>query len=191
MQKSILIAIIALAALPQAAFGADRPARLDPDHSSATFTVRHLLLTKVSGTIAIKDTTIVFGEGNALKEADATLDLATIDTHQDQRDGDLRSARWFDVATYPLLTFKSTKIEPGAAGAFHITGDLTFHGVTKPVSFDAAYLGTIKDGRGRTHLGYSATFTIDRTAWNLGPTFPPTIVSNDVTIDLEIDAIEG
>jgi polyisoprenoid-binding protein YceI len=191
MKTTILLTLVALGALPLPAFAADTPARLDPDHSSANFSVTHLTLTKVHGTIAIKDAKIVVGDDHALKEADATLDLSTVDTHQPDRDADLRSAHWFDVANYPLMTFKSTSIAPGANGSTHIAGDLTFHGVTKPVSFDAAYTGTVKDGRGRTHVGYSAAITLDRTDWNLGLNYPPAIVGHEITIDLEVDAIEG
>jgi polyisoprenoid-binding protein YceI len=190
MKTAPLFALVAFGALALPAL-ADISAHLDPPHSSATFSVRHLTLTKVSGTIVIKEATIVLGDDHSLKEADATLDLATIDTGTADRDRDLRSARWFDVADYPLMTFKSTSIAPGANGSTHVTGDLSFHGITKPVSFDAAYTGTVTDGRGQTHVGYSAIFTLDRTNWNLGPGFPALIVGHDVTIDIEVDAIEG
>jgi polyisoprenoid-binding protein YceI len=171
-----------------AALAAAPAATVDPDHTSASFSVRHLTLTTVSGTIGIKDATIVLGDKNLLKEADATLDLQTIDTHETDRDKDLRSGRWFDVANDPLMTFKSTKIDPGPGDTMTITGDLTFHGVTKPVTLSAKYEGSVKDQKGVTHLGYSATTTIDRTAWGIGANFPPAIVGNDVTITLELEA---
>ena len=89
------------------------------------------------------------------------------------------------------MTFKSTKVDPGSDGAMTVSGDLTFHGVTKPVTLAAKYEGSVKDGRGRTHVAYSATGTLDRTAWNLGTSFPALLVGDDVTITLEFEAIEG
>jgi polyisoprenoid-binding protein YceI len=163
-------------------------ATVDLAHTSASFSVRHLTLTTVTGRIGVKEVTLVLGDGNVPKEADATLDLQAIDTHETDRDDDLRSPRWFDVANYPLMTFKSTKIESGADGTISITGDLTFHGVTKPVTLAAKYEGSVKDQKGVTHIGYSATTTLDRTAWGLGPNFPPAVVGNDVTINLELEA---
>jgi polyisoprenoid-binding protein YceI len=179
---------LGIALASPAALAAAPTATVDPAHTSASFSVRHLTLTTVTGTIAIKDATIVLGDGNLLKEADATLDLQTIDTHETDRDNDLRSDHWFEVAKYPLMTFKSTKIEPGPGGTMNITGDLTFHGVTNPVTLAAKYEGSIKDQKGVTHLGYSATTTVDRTAWGLGPNFPPVVVGNDVTLTLELEA---
>jgi polyisoprenoid-binding protein YceI len=71
-----------------------------------------------------------------------------------------------------------------------IDGDLTMHGVTKPVSLAAKYEGTVKDPRGRTHVGYSATVTIDRTLWGIGTNYPPAVVGNDITITIELEALE-
>ena len=133
----------------------------------------------------------MLGDGGELREADATFDLKTIDTHESDRDNDLRSARWFDVATYPLMTFKSTKIEAGPNGALTIAGDLSFHGVTKPVTLNAKFEGSIKDQKGRTHIGFSATTSFDRTDWNLGAGFPAVIVGHSITVNLEVEAIEG
>jgi polyisoprenoid-binding protein YceI len=165
-------------------------AKVDPAHTSATFSVKHLTLTTVSGTIQLKAADIALGDNNVLTQADATLDLATIDTHEMDRDADLRSDHWFDVTKYPEMTFKSTKIT-GNAAAMSIVGDLTFHGVTKSVTLDGKYEGSVKDNHGRTHVGYSATGTVDRTAWNLGPNFPVVMVGNDITITIELEAIEA
>jgi len=90
-----------------------------------------------------------------------------------------------------VMTFKSKKVETAPDGTMTVTGDLTFHGVTKPVTLAAKYEGSVKDGRGRTHVGYNATGTLDRTAWNLGSNFPAALIGNDVTITLEFEAIEG
>jgi polyisoprenoid-binding protein YceI len=190
MKTTAILTLAALCALPSLASAAEVTGKLDPDHSSANFTVTHLTIAKVHGTIAIKDATIVLGDGHTLKSADATLDLTMIDTHQSQRDSDLRSQRWFDVADHPVMTFKSTSVRPGPNGTTLVTGDLTIRGITKSVSLTATYNGTVTDPRGRTHDGFSAIGTVDRTGWNLGATFPPVVVGSDVTIDLELDVIE-
>jgi polyisoprenoid-binding protein YceI len=181
-------ALLAFAAGPACA--ADVTLHADMD-TTASFSVKHYTLTTVAGTIGVKEATIVAGDDHVIKEASATLDLNALDTHSSDRDGDLKSDKWFDVATYPTMTFKSTKVDPGSDGAMTVSGDLTFHGVTKPVTLAAKYEGSVKDGRGRTHVAYSATGTLDRTAWNLGTSFPALLVGDDVTITLEFEAIEG
>ena len=87
------------------------------------------------------------------------------------------------------MIFKSSKIT-GDAKAMTIAGDLTFHGVTKPVTLSGKYVGSIVDGRGRTHVGYSATTTFDRTQWGLGMSFPAVIVGNDITVKIDVEAVQ-
>jgi polyisoprenoid-binding protein YceI len=184
---------LAVVAVSIVAFGLPRLARaeldVDPAHTSATFSVKHLTLTTVSGSIAVKDATIAIAPDGTLTSAKADLDLTTIDTKFADRDADLKSDHWFDVAQYPTMTFASTKIT-GDKSAMTVAGNLTFHGKTNPVTLVAKYDGSVTDPRGRTHRGYSATGTLDRTAWNLGPNYPPAIVGNDVTLTLELEAIE-
>lgn len=179
-------AVLAALALPIAA-RAD--VSVDPAHTSATFSTKHLTLTTVSGTIGVKDATIAIGRDDTLTAAKADLDLATIDTKVADRDNDLKSDHWFDVAKYPTMTFVSTKIS-GDKNAMTVAGNLTFHGKTNPVTLTAKYEGTVKDPRGRTHLGYSATGTIDRTLWGIGTNFPSAVVGNDIAITIELEAIQ-
>jgi polyisoprenoid-binding protein YceI len=162
---------------------------VDPAHTSASFSVKHLTLTTVSGTIGVKDATIAVAPDGALTAVHADLDLTTIDTKVADRDSDLKSDHWFDVQHDPTMTFASTKIT-GDPKAMTVLGNLTFHGKTNPVTLSAVYQGSITDRRGRTHRGYTATGTIDRTAWGLGPSFPPAIVADDITITIELEAIE-
>ncbi len=123
----------------------------------------------------------------------ATLDVKAIDTKTADRDADLRSDNWFDVSKYPTITFKSTSIVPGLNGAFTMNGDLTMHGVTKPVTLTGKVEGSVVDSHGRRHVGYSATGTIDRRDFGLnwGKTTPggALIAGNDVTITLNAEAI--
>jgi polyisoprenoid-binding protein YceI len=161
---------------------------VDPNHTSATFSVKHLTLTTVSGKIAVKDATIALAPDDTLTSARADLDLSTIDTQVADRDDDLKSDHWFDVATYPTMTFQSTKIT-GDKTALTVVGNLTFHGKTNPITLTAKYEGTIKDPRGRTHIGYTATGVINRALWDLGPNFPTAVVANEITITIELEAI--
>src|SRR5258708_20533439 len=112
--------------------------QIDPNHSSAQFAVRHLTIstvrgafTKVSGTVQLDDKDI------AKSSVDVTIDAASVDTRVPDRDNDLRSDHFFDVAKYPTITFKSKKVEQVGAGKLRITGDLTIHGTTKEVALDA------------------------------------------------------
>ena len=143
---------------------------IDPNHTSATFSVKHLTLTTVSGKIALKDATIAIAADDTLTSAHADLDLSTIDTQVADRDDDLKSDRWFDIAKYPTMTFESTKIT-GDKSALTVAGNLTFHGKTNPVILTAKYEGSIKDPRGRTHIGYVATGIVDRSLWISARTF--------------------
>lgn len=162
---------------------------VDPNHTSATFSVKHLTLTTVSGKVPIKSATLGIAADDTLTSVKTALDVTGIDTGNAQRDGDLRSERWFDVAKYPVMTFTSTKIT-GSKDAMTVAGDLSFNGVTSPISLAAKFEGSVKDERGRTHLGYTATGTIDRTTWKLGANFPAVVVGNDVTITIQAEVVE-
>jgi polyisoprenoid-binding protein YceI len=165
----------------------------DPNHSGAEFVVTHLTISHVHGTIPVTSWSGTNGPGNVPTSLVATLDVKAIDTKTADRDADLRSDNWFDVSKYPTMTFKSTSIVPGSAGTFTMNGDLTMHGVTKPVTLAGKVEGAIVDSHGRRHVGYSATGTLDRRDFGLnwGKTTPGggLIVSNDVTITLNAEAI--
>lgn len=189
MFRRTLLAAALGAALAAPAAAADFG--VDPAHSQATFTVTHLTVTKVSGQIPIQSAAVSAGPNDLPTKIDATLDLKGVDTREPDRDKDLRSDDFFDVAKYPTMTFASKKIE-SAPGGFTVSGDLTFHGVTKPVTLAGRLEGKVTDGKGRTHLGYSATTTIDRRDWGLNwgkTTGGALIVGNDVTINLTVEAV--
>ena len=177
----------ALSSLP--AF-ADVTATVDLNHTSAAFSVKHLTISTVSGVIPLKDARVSLGSGNIPTSAEAVFDITKVDTKVEKRDNDLRSERFFDVTKYPDMTFKSTKITPGEGTTFTMTGDLTMHGVTKPVTLSGKFEGSVKDNQGKTHLGYNAYTTVDRTQWGIGSAFPPYVVGNDITINLQVEAIQ-
>src|SRR4051812_8387252 len=109
---------------------------IDASHSHATFAVRHMVVSTVKGKFNVLRGTLNLDQANpASSWIEAEVDAASIDTNEAKRDDHLRSADFFDTEKYPKITFKSTKVEPAGANEYKVTGDLTMHGVTKPVVF--------------------------------------------------------
>ena len=140
----------------------------DQMHSSVNFTVRHMVVSKVRGRFAKWDGTLAMDEKDPSGgSVDVAIDAASIDTGVDQRDGHLRSPDFFDVERYPTITYRSTRVEKAGAGALKVTGDLTMHGVTRPVVLDVEYAGSTKDPWGGERAGFSARAQIDRKDFGL------------------------
>jgi polyisoprenoid-binding protein YceI len=160
----------------------------DPVHSSANFTAIHLGFSHVNGVIPILSASVVVPDGSNIPSvARAALDPSGIDTRVARRDADLVSAHFFDVATYPKMSFASTKIAARDATHFSAIGDLTMHGQTHPVTLACEYLGRGPGlSAGELRIAYTCKTTVDRTQWGMNLFYP--VVSN--AIDLEID-IEG
>lgn len=162
---------------------------VDPVHSTAQFTARHFGIVPVIGTIPIRSASLTLvGDSQIPTAASAELDASKLDTHDDRRDGDLRSAHFFDVASTPDLRFVSTKVDGNDPKHFTINGSLTMHGQTHPVVLNAQVVASGKSPRGRSMIAYAATATIDRTQW--GMTYGPLIVGNSVDISLNVEADE-
>ncbi len=160
---------------------------VDPNHTTAQFTARHFGIVPVIGTIPVKKAVVKLESGSQIPlELSAELDPSNVDTHNGMRDNDLRSGHYFDVATYPNMTFQSTKISGTDPKHFTIYGDLTMHGQTRPVALNAGVAGAGKSPRGRSIIAYAATGTIDRTQWGMG--FGPVIVGNSIDISLNVEA---
>ena len=165
---------------------------IDSAHSSAQFSVRHMMVATVRGEFASTKGTVRWdGKDLATAVVEATIDATTINTREPKRDAHLRSADFFDVEKFPTLTFKSTKVEPVAPGKLRMTGDLTIRGVTKPVVFDVeGPTQTIKDNRGNQRVGASATATINRKdfglTWNNVIESGGVVVSDEVKIVLDV-----
>jgi polyisoprenoid-binding protein YceI len=166
---------------------------LDAAHSTAAFVVRHLMIAKVRGHFnGITGSIQLPAAGHLPVSVEAVIDASTVDTRDAQRDGHLRSPDFFDVATHPQLTFRSTRIE-GTEQAFRLTGDLTIHGTTREVTFDATFEGAATDPWGNQRISYEATAQISRLAF--GMSFNQTLetggvmVSDEVKIELNVEAI--
>ncbi|TMA39769.1 MAG: YceI family protein [Deltaproteobacteria bacterium] len=167
---------------------------LDPAHSSVQFSVRHLMVSNVRGEFGKLSGTVQGDEADPThSKIEAEIDAASINTRIEKRDTHLRSADFLDVAKYPKITFVSTKIEPAGAGHFKVSGDLTLHGVTRPVVLDVeGPTPEIKDPWGKTRAGAQATAKIDRKdfgiAWNQTLDAGGVAVGDEVTITIDVEA---
>ena len=161
------IAIAIVVALPVLA-NADTW-QMDPAHTNVEFTVRHMMISNVKGQFQKTSGTItVNGNDPASAKIDATIDASSIDTRVDKRDMHLKSPAFLDVDKFPTITFKSTKVEADGPNKWKVTGDLTLHGVTKPVVLDVEGTGApINDPMGNTRAGASATTKIKRSDFGL------------------------
>lgn len=163
---------------------------LDPTHSEVSFSVRHLAISKVKGSFESFDASLVTAEDHTASKVTASIDVASVNTNQKDRDGHLQSGDFFLAGEHPTMTFVSTSIEEKGDDAFLVHGDLTLRGVTKPVTLKSEFGGLVVDGYGQTKLGFSATTKIDRTefgvTWNAALEAGGFTLGNDVTVTLEI-----
>lgn len=171
------------------AFGQSTVWRLDPPHSAAQFSVRHMGISTVRGTFTKVNGTVTYDPSDLAKTAvDVSIDAASVDSRVEKRDNDLRSDHFLDVQKYPTITFKST--EPAGEGKVKVSGDLTIHGVTKPVVLNIEGPSQpMKDPMGNTHMGASATTMINRS--DFGMTFMQGMVGNEVNITIDVELVNG
>ena len=142
--------------------------KIDPAHSSVEFAVRHLMIATVRGRFgALSGTVKGLDGGTTAPELDVSIDVATIDTRQPQRDEHLRSADFFDAARFPNITFRARRVDGNLKGAFRIIGDLTIRGVTREVVLDVESQGQGADPWGGYRAGFSATGKLDRRDFGL------------------------
>ena len=163
---------------------------LDPPHSAAQFSVRHMGISTVRGTFTKVGGVVVDDPSDRSKASvDVTIDASSLDTRVDMRDKDLRSEHYFEVVKYPTITFKSKRVEAAGAGKLKVTGDLTMHGVTKEVVLDVdGPTPPMKDPRGNSHCGVSATAKISRADY--GMTFGAPMVGDEVAIQLDVELVD-
>jgi polyisoprenoid-binding protein YceI len=170
--------------------------QIDPVHTSVEFTVRHMMISNVKGQFESTSGTITAnGNDPASAKIDATIDASSIDTRVAGRDVHLKSADFLDVAKYPTITFKSTKVEATGPDKWKVTGDLTIHGVTKPVVLEVEGSGApIHDPMGHTRAGASATTKIKRSdfglMWNKALESGGVVVGDEVAILIDVEAIK-
>jgi polyisoprenoid-binding protein YceI len=170
--------------------------QIDPAHSAAQFSVRHLAISTVRGAFSKVKGTVNFDDADISKSSiDVTIDVSTVDTREPKRDDDLRSDRFFDVKDFPTMTFKSTKVEQAAPGKLKVTGDLNIRGVTKPVVLDVdGPTPPVKDPWGNQRAAATATTKINRqdfgVKWNANMDNGGVVVGDEVSITIDVEMIK-
>jgi len=169
---------------------------IDQDHSAATFTIKHMMVANVRGLFSRVSGTIQFDPADpGSSSMKAVIDVSSLSTGNKTRDAHLFSADFFEVSKYPEILFKSTKAEKEGGNRIKVTGDLTLHGVTRPVTMDVEYAGPVKsppDMGGETTIGFAATTVITREdfgiQWNVPIDDGGVVVGHEVLIALDIEA---
>ncbi len=183
-----------LSAVPALALGAPTTWNVDPAHSQVGFTVRHLVVSNVRGEFSRYEAKVAYDEQDPTRSSvEASVDVSSVDTRVADRDAHLRSPDFLDAARYPTMTFRSTKVAAAGTGRLRVTGDLTLHGVTRPVVLDVTASPAVKGMSGETRRAFAATTTIHRKdfglAWNKAVEAGP-VVGDDVSIALELEAVQ-
>jgi polyisoprenoid-binding protein YceI len=168
--------------------------QIDTAHTVVGFTAKHMMITKVRGLFKGVTGTIEYDEADPTRSSvEVTIPAATVETGMEPRDNHLRSADFLDAESHPTLTFRSTAVER-KGDRWAIAGDLSIRGVTRPVVLDTEALGVVIGMDGRRHAGFEATTKIKRSdwglTWNVGLEAGGWLVSDDVTIELEVAADE-
>ncbi len=185
---AVTVAVLAFAASAAAQL---ETWKIDPNHSTAQFSVRHMGISTVRGNFTKVSGSAQYDAKDVTKSSlEATIDANSIDTRVEMRDNDLRSPNYFDVQKYPTITFKSKKVEAAGEGKLKITGDLTIRGTTKEVVLDVdGPSAPITDPRGNQHIGASATTKVSRK--DFGVSGAPTMVGDEVTITLDVELVKA
>jgi polyisoprenoid-binding protein YceI len=186
MNKLLLSAALSISSLALASTW-----DIDSTHASANFTVKHLMVANVSGSLGQVTGKVELDDKDVTKsKVEATIDVKSIDTKNAKRDEHLRGKDFFEVEKFPSITFKSTKIEK-AGEKFKITGDLTMHGVTKPVTLDTEISAEVVDPWKNVKRAVSATGTINRKdfglVWQAALANNGVVVSEDVKLFIDVE----
>ncbi|MHB1010584.1 MAG: YceI family protein [Propionibacteriaceae bacterium] len=168
---------------------------IDTAHSRIGFSARHAMVTKVRGGFnEFEGTAQLNGENPAASKVDVTIQAASFDSGQEMRDGHVKSADFLDVESYPTLTFTSTDVKVTGPDTFDLTGNLTIKDQTHPITIPFSYVGTAKDPFGNVRSGFEGETTINRKdygiVWNAALETGGVLVSEKVTLDIEISAIQ-
>ena len=164
--------------------------QIDPNHSSAQFSVRHLGVSTVRGAFTKVSGSAQVDPSDPTKDSlNATIQAASVDTRVEMRDNDLRSPNFLDVQKYPTITFQSKQVKSGGSAKLQIAGDLTIHGVTKEVTLDVdGPSAPIKDPWGNQRIGASASTKINRK--DFGVNGASGVVGDDINITIDVELIQ-
>ncbi len=168
---------------------------VDASHSAIEFKVKHMMIANVRGSFHKFDADVVADAADlTTANISFSIDVNSIDTRDEQRDGHLKSADFFDVEKFPQITFKSTQVTRKGEGEYALTGDVTIHGVTKPITFSVEFEGSGKDPWGNERAGFSATASLSRKdfglTWNAALETGGVLVGDEVKLALQIEAIK-
>jgi len=163
--------------------------QIDPNHTAAQFSVRHMGISTVRGAFTKVSGTAQYDPSNPGKSSvDVSIDADSVDTRVSMRDNDLRSPNYFDVAKYPIITFKSKSVQSAGDGKLKVVGDLTIHGVTKEVTLDVdGPSAPVTDPKGNSHVGASASTTVNRKDFGVGGS--SNMVGEDITITIDVELV--
>ena len=169
--------------------------KFDTVHSNVSFSVKHLMISRVHGVFKSRSGSLTTDEAHPEKsKVTASIDTGSIDTKEAQRDEHLRSADFLDSANYPVMTFESTSVQKLDGEHFKVVGNLTIRGITKPVTLDTEYFGQQKDPWGGERAGFSAKTSIDRKQFGLTFNMPldggGVVVGDKVDITLDAEAVK-
>jgi len=160
----------------------------DPAHSEVDFTITHLTISNVHGKFGRTAATLVYNQADVTKSTvKATIDISAVDTGEDARNNHLKTPDFFDLAQYSTATLVSTSVAKSGNG-LAVTGNLTLHGVTKPVVLAVeGPTGPVEGMDHKQHAGFSATTTISRTAFGIGTKFPAAVLGDEVKLSIDLD----
>jgi polyisoprenoid-binding protein YceI len=187
---AFLAGIAAVLAIPAAA--ATSNWQIDPAHSSAQFSVRHLGISTVRGAFTSVKGTVAIDDKDVTKSSvEVTIDVSSVDTRVPDRDKDLRSDHFFDADHFATITFKSKRVEQVAPGKLRVLGDLTIHGTTKEVSLDVdGPSAPIKDPWGNQRMGINASTKISRQDFGVGAKYPAAMIGDEISIVIDSEIFQ-
>ena len=189
MMKRISCLFAVLALFVATAPGQSMTLVPDKAHSGVDFSILHMSLSNVRGHFGDIGGTITLNDSDVTKSSvNVTIDISTVDTGVAARDSDLKGTNFFDVAQFPTATFASTSVAK-SDGGLTVNGNLTLHGVTKPVTLqvDGPH-GPVNGMDHKPHYGFSATTTVSRTAFGIATKYPAAVVGDDVKLTIDLDA---
>jgi polyisoprenoid-binding protein YceI len=190
MKKTLVVTILMLC--PAIAYA--EVWEIDPAHSQATFSVRHLMISDVRGELGKVTGTVNLDEKSVAKSSvEASVDVTAINTREAKRDAHLKGPEFFDVKKYPTITFKSKTFKKKGGKKYAIAGDLTMHGVTKPVTLEAEISQSVKDPWGMMRRGAHATTSVNRKDfglnWNKALETGGVVVGDKIDITLDVEGV--
>jgi polyisoprenoid-binding protein YceI len=194
MNRILRTAALAVALVPAFALGQATTWNIDSSHTRTGFSVKHLVISDVRGEFAKTAGKAQIDDADLSKSSvEVTIEVGSVDTRDEKRDNHLKSADFFDAAKFPTITFKSTKVVAGKDGALTVTGNLTMHGVTKPVTLEGSITKAITDPWGLTRRGASFTGKLDRKEWGVSwskVTDVGAVVGDEVKLDIQAEVVK-